>query len=310
MTYNDDFVPVEDMEDLEGPSYPVAFGVELTPKVQGIALAVLGLGGAAFLFTRIVTPLQIEKNDLEARIEQKQNTLDNQEESLRRIEEVQAELDRVLTQREGIYSLLGDPNSLDTLLLDTNQQIERSNASIAEAIAGNLSEAQAATLTSIGLSQQQVDRIIREFAADPIAQRQVFTSELISFDPVGLPSPVGDEYGPELNGKLEKQIVNVNLRGLFPQTQNILFNLERLEPLLIIRDFNQSLADIPAGVETEEEEFNRLGVRPLQTSFTMEVLVPIGDPREPPIPPAPVPAEGEEGAEGEAPAEGEAAPES
>lgn len=301
MTFTDDFVPVERVDELDSPSYPVAFGIELTPKVQGIALAVLGIAGAIFLFTRLVIPVQTEKTELQDRIEEKETTLANQEESIRQIEEVQAELDRVLTQREGIYSLLGDPTSLDTLLLDTNQQIEKSNASIAGAIAGDLSQAQAATLTSIGLSQSQVDRIIQAFANDPVAQRQAFTSELFQFDPVGLPTPIGEEYGPELSGKLERQLVNVSFRGLFNQTQNILYNLERLEPLLIVRDFNQAFAEIPEGVEATEEEFNRLGIRPLETTFTMEVLVPIGDPREPPQPPAPeAPAEGEEGAEGAA----------
>lgn len=303
MTFTDDFVPVEEMEDLEGPSYPVAFGVELTPKVQGIGLAVLGLVGAGVLFTRLVSPVQTQLADLNRRVEEKEITLENQAASLQQIEEVQAELDQVLTQREGIYSLLGDPTSLDTLLLDTNQQIEKSNASIAGAIAGNLSEAQAAQLTSLGLSQQQVNRVIQAFSEDPVAQRSLFTSELLSFDPVGLPTPIGDEYGPELSGKLERQLVNVNIRGLFNQTQNILYNLERLEPLLIVRDFNQQLGDLQGDVS--EDQANRLGIRPLSTSFTMEVLVPTGDPREPPTPPAPepVPAEGEA-----APAEGEAAP--
>ncbi|MGF1457888.1 MAG: hypothetical protein ACFBSG_02565 [Leptolyngbyaceae cyanobacterium] len=303
MTFTDDFVPIDDAEDLDGPSYPVAFGIELTPKVQGIALAVLGIGGAVFLFTRLVSPVQTQLSELQTRIAEKENTLANQAANLQQVEEVQAELDRVLTQREGIYSLLGDPTSLDTLLLDTNQQIEKSNASIAGAIAGNLSEAQSATLTSVGLSQQQVNRVIQQLSEDPVAQRQAFTSELFSFDPVGLPEPVGEEYGPELAGKLEKQLVNVSFRGLFNQTQNILYNLERLEPLLIIREFNQDFAAPPG--ELTEEELNQLGVRPLSTSFLMEVLVPLGDPREPPIPPEPEPpAEGE----GEVPAEGEAAP--
>jgi type IV pilus assembly protein PilO len=297
MTFNDDFIPVEELDD-EGPSYPTAFGIEFTPKVLGITLGVLGVLGAGFLLWRFVLPLQADISELQTRVDEKEATLANQEASLREIEEVQAELDRVLAQREGIYSLLGDPTSLDTLLLDTNQQIEKSNASIAGAIAGDLSAAQAATLTSIGLSQNQVARVIQEFANDPVAQRQAFTSELFGFNPVGLPTPVGDEFGPELNGKLERQVVEVDFRGLFSQTQNILLNLERLEPLLIIRDFNQQFAGVPAGVEASEEDFNRLGIRPLETSFTMEVLVPLGDPLEPPQPPAPAEGEGE-GGEGE-----------
>jgi type IV pilus assembly protein PilO len=107
MTFTDDFVPIEDAEELEGPSYPTVFGIELTPKVQGIAIAVLGIAGAVFLFTRLVSPVQETVGEIEQRIEEKEDTLANQAESLRAIEEVQAELDRVLTQREGIYSLLG-----------------------------------------------------------------------------------------------------------------------------------------------------------------------------------------------------------
>ena len=297
MTFTDDFVPIEDAEELEGPSYPTAFGLELTPTVQGIALAVLGVGGAIFLFSRVVRPVQVEIGALQQRIEEKEETLANQAESLRQIEEVQAELDRVLAQREGIYSLLGDPNSLDTLLLDTTQQIEKSSAAIAGAIAGDLSAANSAQLTAVGLSQEQVNRIFQELADDPVFQRAAFTSELYQFNPLGLPQAIGEEYGLELAGKLERQTVEVGFRGLFTQTQNILNNLERLEPLLIIRNFQQEPSSF---IDLEEEQANRFGIRPLDTTFTMEVLVPLGDPLEPPVPPAPEePAEGEEGAEGE-----------
>ena len=48
MTFTDDFVPVDDADALDSPSYPSAFGIELTPKVQGIGLAVLGVGGGDF----------------------------------------------------------------------------------------------------------------------------------------------------------------------------------------------------------------------------------------------------------------------
>ena len=297
MTFSDDFVPVEDAEELEGPSYPVVFGVELTPKVQGISLAVLGVGGAIFLFTRLVSPVQETVTEIEQRIEEKEDTLANQAESLRQIEEVQAELDRVLAQREGIYSLLGDPNSFDTLLLDTNQQIEKSNAAIAGAIAGNLSQAQSAELASLGFNNTEINRIFQEIADDPVVQRSLFTSELSSFDPLGLPSIVGEEYGEPLSGQLERQIVEVSFSGLFNQTQSILYNLERLEPLRIIRDFNQEASSIDGDIT--EEEANRLGIRPLETSFTMEVLVPLGDPSVPPVPAEPEAEEGEEGEEGE-----------
>ncbi|MBE7381968.1 MAG: hypothetical protein F6J95_011215 [Leptolyngbya sp. SIO1E4] len=299
MTYSEDFVPIDENQDLDVPSYPAVFGVELTPKIQGIIFAILGIGGAVFLFTQYVSDTQTAKTEAEERVAEKEDIFRNQEESLQRVEAVQAELDRALTQREGIYSLLGDPSSLDTLLLDINQQIEKSNASIEGVIAGDLAR-DTATLASLGLTQQQIDRIVEVTAADPLTQKLLYTSELFRFNPVGLSGPVGDEYGSELNSRLERQIVEVQFQALFNQTQNILYNLERLEPLLIIRDFNQELADPPG--DFDEEELNALGItRLLDTGFTMEVLVPVGDPREPPVvPDTDDAAEGEDGEDGDA----------
>ncbi|MGB5973541.1 MAG: hypothetical protein WBG38_09480, partial [Nodosilinea sp.] len=110
---------------------------------------------------------------------------------------------------------------------------------------------------------------------------------------------------PELNGKLERYTVDVSMQALFPQTLSIMRNIERLEPLIIIKDMQQSIAPPPADV-TEED---LLGVsRLLLTDFTLEVLVPVGDPTVPPPPPAPEVPEGEVPADGTAPVEGEVPP--
>ncbi|MGB6014425.1 MAG: hypothetical protein WBG32_06815, partial [Nodosilinea sp.] len=98
---------------------------------------------------------------------------------------------------------------------------------------------------------------------------------------------------PELNGKLERYTVDVSMQALFPQTLSIMRNIERLEPLIVIRDLQQSIAPPPEGA-TEEQ---LLGIsRLLLTDFTLELLVPVADPTVPPTPPPP--------AEGEAPPEG------
>ena len=43
-----DFVPPEDGDYLDEPMNPVVFGVEFTPTIIGILLALAGIGGAAF----------------------------------------------------------------------------------------------------------------------------------------------------------------------------------------------------------------------------------------------------------------------
>lgn len=365
MTYSEDFVPVDDAQELDSPSYPTAFGVELTPKIQGIGIALLGVVGAFFLFTRIVQPIQERKAELEQRVADKQEIFENQDESLRRIEAVQADLDRALTQREGIYSLLGSPDSLDTILFDINQQIQASNASIEAILASDLSQVRerlapggatseqideflvttfkevltsagtgegvdeqidqvfysqfravlaaegysetqirqsllpgireqlttaryteeqietiltppipladllelATTdlenelfllsgfrerLTSDGYSDAQIGQLVDQVLSTQLLESLLYSSQLIEFNPVGLSGPVADEFGTELNSKLERQVVEVQFTALFPQTQTIVNNIERLEPLVIIRDFNQSLVTPPGGLDEEQ----------------------------------------------------------
>ena len=301
MTYGDDFAPIDDAQALESPAYPTVFGIELSPRIQGILIAILGLAGAFFLFRQFVGSVQVQQREIAERVANKEETLANREENLQRVEEVQEELDRVLTQREGIYNLLGDPASLDTLLLDVNQQIKASNASIEEAIARDFDNTGGTQLATLGLTAAQIERVRTAFADDPLLQRTFYTSELWQFNPTGLSGVVQDEmYGPELVGKLERQVVTVSFRSLFPQAQSIIRNMERLEPLLILRDFEQRWVDLEGSVTSED----LVGVtRPLETTFTMEVLVPIGDPREPPAVPDPA-AEGEAGEEGEEGEEG------
>jgi type IV pilus assembly protein PilO len=297
MTASGDFLPLDDNQDIEqlGPTYPTAFGIELNPKVQGIALALLGLLGAFALYNFVVQPVQEQKTSLEAEVAQKQALVDQQTASLQNRAELQAELDQALEQRVGIYSLLGNPQSIDTLLLDINQQIRNSNAAIADVLRADPAPLDNAQLAALGLSREQIQRVRTLLPGEPQLQTRLYSSELLSFTPS--PSVLLADGPPELNGKLERYTVNVSMQALFPQTQSIMRNLERLEPLVVIRDVQQSIAPPPEGVNEDD----LVGIsRLLLTDYTLDVLVPVGDPSVPPPPPALEPAEGE----GEVPAEG------
>jgi type IV pilus assembly protein PilO len=287
MTATDDFAPIDGAEEFEeGPSYPSAFGLELTPKVQGGAIAIAGLVGAVVLFMQLVSPVAETRSTLRTTVSDKEAQLEAQRNSLQNQEAIQAELDNVIQQRVGIYSLLGSPESLDTLLLDINQQIKASNAGLNQLLSGRL-QSSVQTLRLLGVT----DPVVRAF----------YTAELQQFNPGGASGIVQDgTYGETLNGKLERQVVNVTFTSLFDQGQSILRNIERLEPLVVISGFNQTWSIDSGGIPGEA--LNRV-VRPISTSFRLEVLVPVGDPTQIPAPPPP-PAEGE--GEGGAPAEGEA----
>ncbi|MFM7471707.1 MAG: hypothetical protein ACKO5P_09395 [Nodosilinea sp.] len=268
-------------------TYPTAFGLTLTPRVQVIALLLLGLAGAYGLYNLLVQPVQLEKEKLEAQVNQKQAQIDQQKTNLKNLPELQANLAQAMEQRVGIYSLLGKGKSLDTLLLDINQQIQSSNSAIAGVLRANPQSLKPAQLAALGLSPAQVERIRTQLSRNPGSQKSLYISELTGFSPKD-PVPY-TEGPPELANKLQRQTVEVSMRALFPQTLNILRNLERLEPLIIIRDVKQELAPLPGG--GQEQQLQGI-IRRLNTSFTLEVLVPAIDPGKPP---APKPAAKEQG---------------
>jgi type IV pilus assembly protein PilO len=123
------------------------------------------------------------------------------------------------------------------------------------------------------------------------AMDEALRSELLQFTPTEV--TLWAAAPPELVGKLNAQSVEISMKALFPQTLNILRNLERLEPLIVVRNLSQEQGD-------EDEEAVPGLSRPLNTTFTLEVLVPAIDPTVPPEPPPEV----EAGAEGAPPPEG------
>jgi type IV pilus assembly protein PilO len=297
MTASGDFLPADSDQQFEpaGPTYPSAFGVEFTPKIQAIALTLLGLAGAFALYNFVVKPVVQEKQSLQDQVIEKELQVEQQEASLQEIAELRVELDQALQQRVSIYGLLGNQDTLDTLLLDINQQIQNSNASIADVLRTDFDRLDNGQLAALGLNREQIQQVRTEFAEDPVLQKLLYTSELLGYTPG--PATLVTDGPPELSGKLQRHTVDVSMQALFPQTLSILRNLERLEPLVVIRDLQQDIAAPPSGASEEQ----LVGVsRLLNTNFTLDVLVPAIDPAEPPPPPAP-PEQGE----GEAVPEGE-----
>jgi type IV pilus assembly protein PilO len=279
MTVGGDFIPIDDQE-LDAPTYPTAFGIELTPQIQGIGIALIGVVAAGVLFNYVVQPERERNQELTAAVQERETQLVNQQATLANIEEIRAELEEAVQQRREIYSLFGNERTLDTLLLDLNQQIEAGNADLNT------------LLSNAGASGAQITRL-RQETEDIAPLESWYSAALSQFNPNQGASGVIDEtrYGPELAGNFELRVVNVTLRGLFQQTQAIVRNIERLEPLIVVRDFNQGPAAVPGGVP---EELVRGFSRPVTTTFTLEVLVPIIDAADLPEPPAPEEPETEE----------------
>ena len=59
-----DFVAPDDADFIDEPMNPVVFGVEFTPTIIGVLLALVGIGGAVYLYTKMVKPGAVQNDTL------------------------------------------------------------------------------------------------------------------------------------------------------------------------------------------------------------------------------------------------------
>jgi type IV pilus assembly protein PilO len=193
MTYDGDLAPSEFEEEVK--DYPALFGISLTPKLSGILIAALGLGGALYLGNQFVLPAYQNFQELKTNVATKEAELQQKTETVRRIDEIIASLNQAKAVNTEVKALFSDQETLETLLLDLNQLIVQTKA-----------------------------------------QLVTFTPDYTTSGPV-----TDGSLGPELNGKLKRQVTSVAFDGTFNQTLTIMRNLERLQTFLVVKDFSAEL---------------------------------------------------------------------
>ncbi len=273
-----DFISPNDADFIDEPINPVVFGIELSPQIIGAVIAILGLAGVGYLFVKLVQPVAATNATLRADIATKEGQLVSQAQELQNIAKLEADLEAAMQRRRSVYSLFASEKTMDTLLLDINQRIESSNASLG------------------GVRSQVTSRGIPAILVD---------AQLRSFTP-GEKTVVEDgSLGEGVNGKVRRETYSVEFSGDFSQTQSILRNLERLEPLLMVRDFKIQSGEVV--LETVIGAGGQVVIQPktpITTSFQIDALMPTADADVPPDVSAPVveaaPVEGVAPAEGEA----------
>ena len=217
----------------------------------------------------MVQPVAETNATLRTDIAAKEGQLVSQAQQLQDIAKLEADLEAAMQRRRNVYGLFANEETMDTLLLDINQRIESSNASLG------------------GVRSQVLSRGIPAILVD---------AQLRSFTP-GEKAVVEDSsLGDGVNGKLRRETYSVEFSGDFAQTQSILRNLERLEPLLLVRDFNiESSEVVPETVIGSGGQVVIQPKTPIRTSFEIDALMPTADADVPPDVSAPAETEAVEG---------------
>ncbi|MEL6816509.1 MAG: hypothetical protein AAFP03_17115, partial [Cyanobacteria bacterium J06598_3] len=102
-----DFIPPDD-DFIDEPVNPVVFGVELSPTIIGVMIALVGLAGAGYLFVKMVQPVAERNATLRADISTKENQLLSQRQQLEDIAKIEAALEVAMERRRNVYSLFAN----------------------------------------------------------------------------------------------------------------------------------------------------------------------------------------------------------
>lgn len=218
----------------ESSAYPVVFGITFTPIISGILIGVLGLAGAAYMLMNMVMPAWDTFIQKQGTKQQLETEIQGKEARLQSIDELNAKLAQSKRQQTQVWAVFANEKTLDTLLIDLNRLVEAGNAQ---------------------LSSNAVKAKLQKFAPDSQGVQPVTDGSL----------------GAEVNGKLKRSSTDIVIKGTYEQTQSILRNIERLQPLLLVKDYQSTLVN-----ETfEEGKPARVGPTPITTSFKLEALVPM-----------------------------------
>ena len=106
--------------------------------------------------------------------------------------------------------------------------------------------------------------------------------KLISFQPQGLePVVVSDgSLGSAVNNKLKRQTLNVKIEGNYANTQEVIRDLERLQPLILLNSLNTQIEKEGSAVKVVSTGNNKAtivpqGDKPVTTTFLLDVIIPL-----------------------------------
>jgi type IV pilus assembly protein PilO len=108
--------------------------------------------------------------------------------------------------------------------------------------------------------------------------------------------------GANVNGKLKRQTLAIDLEGTYNQTQAILQDIERLQPLLMIQNYNSQISQEPtATLASNRREIVSQNAAILTTSLQIDAILPLSQDEIEAVEKAKAEAakEGAEGAEAE-----------
>ena len=229
------------------------FGIKLTPQVQAIAIAVIGLGIAGYLSYQFVLPEFQKGSEIEQKIADSKKTQLQLQGQIQKKAEAEAKQAEAKQRRADVTAMFASDASATTLLLDMNQLVNRINA---------------------GVQGDELKAKITKFEPDVLPAAAAAVPGAPDSDILKDTS-----FGPSLPGKLRRKKIKVEFEGTFAQTRNFMRSLELMQSLLVVRNLKSELLVANQQIEVNFLKGKIVPVQQpqakLKTAFELHALLPL-----------------------------------
>jgi type IV pilus assembly protein PilO len=255
MTYSSDLIESDlatNTSFLAPPVYPSIFGITFSPVVSGAGLAIVGAGISGYIFASLLQPQLAQNQELASKLAQTQEQIQLRKDNTQKIAAAEQSLDRANTQKQVVTGLFANDKKLDTLLLDLNKLV-------------NIRQGE-----------------LQKFTPDlPVAGVGSSGAAVVN----------DGSLGAALNNKIKRKGVAIEVKGNFEQVQSILRTIERLDQLLLIKDFRADVDSTTQKIVVDAQ--GRVIPQPeaiIKTSFKIQALIPLTPAEQAAATPPPPPA--------------------
>lgn len=216
------------------------------PKVIGIAVGVLGAALAGWVVYSSVMPAVEKGKTLNGELDAAKAKIVEQKRQIQERPKAEAALVEAQENRNDVTRLFASDRTMETLLYDINKLVDTINSGITD-------EEKMAKMT----------RFNPEISKD--GNYVVSDSSL----------------GPLVNGKLKRRKFQVDFEGTYPQTRAFTIALERMQPLLVVKNLRTQLQQQGETLEVEWKEGKFLPIdvseNKLRTSFDLHALLALSE---------------------------------
>jgi type IV pilus assembly protein PilO len=255
MTYSSDLIDSDlasDTSFLAAPTYPSVFGITFSPLITGLCIAAVGIGISGYVFVSQLQPQLTKNQELESKLAQTQDQIQQRKDNAQKIAAADKSLDRANAQKSIVIGLFASDKKLDTLLLDLNKLV-------------NIRQGE-----------------LQKFTPDaPVAGSGGSGAAVVS----------DGSLGAALNNKIKRKGMSIEVKGNFEQVQSILRTIERLDQLLIVKDFRADVDKATQKIVVDAQ--GKLVPQPqatIKTSFKIQALIPLSPAEQAAATPPPPPA--------------------